>query len=429
MKKTSILIVLLCSTFTCSYAQINVDWKNQYARESAHLDLKAAELSDGNIIFGNQDLLYKINADGDSLDKINFNPDFRSMKNIAAIDDAFFVSGNINGTAAIAKYNNDLTFVQAKEIGKGFGDASAIYIDGSDYFVSGSNSNDVFISKFDDNLDTAWQISVPYYGGLTKIIKLSDGNYLASGNYDDYPLAVKFNSAGDTLWTFQEIIFISFSYADVFEKDNGNIVLVNGRHYTELDANGVKVKEDFFTNNHFNSILVKNDSIYLFGSKFLAQFGAEKKPYIQIRNLDFDSLYSYTWEDSIHLAASNGFTHAIELSTGGMLAVGKIRDTVDVTANTYNYIAMKFNDGGPSSFEKIKDLYSSMILYPNPATSNFRLQHNNYPAQISIYSILGNLVHTEIVNSENQLIDIASLKTGLYFISDSKGNTSKFIKQ
>ena len=68
------------------------------------------------------------------------------------------------------------------------------------------------------------------------------------------------------------------------------------------------------------------------------------------------------------------------------------------------------------------------IIYPNPTSTILNIEVKEQ-AQISIVNVLGDVVLTQTINGLSK-IDVSSLKSGVYFIQDSKsGKAIKFIKE
>ncbi|WP_282124790.1 T9SS type A sorting domain-containing protein, partial [Algibacter mikhailovii] len=70
-------------------------------------------------------------------------------------------------------------------------------------------------------------------------------------------------------------------------------------------------------------------------------------------------------------------------------------------------------------------------LFPNPTSSSFTLT-NCAATQITIFDTLGKMVHRGAIHSEQQTVDISSLKGGLYFIEiENNGSvlSKKIIKK
>ena len=74
-----------------------------------------------------------------------------------------------------------------------------------------------------------------------------------------------------------------------------------------------------------------------------------------------------------------------------------------------------------------------LYLYPNPASEFVELEYfyNSY-SRFEIYDALGHLVKSgDLTETRKQLLDISSLRKGLYFIRITGGSDSvvkKFVK-
>lgn len=427
MKKVTFLLISILISFY-SNAQINKTWENKNFKRNIS-SIKTTQLSDSSIVFGKDDNLVKLSNNGDSVGYATFNPDFRVARNFAAANGYFFVAGQNNGTASIAKYNNDLTFQSAKELGSGFGYASYILRHNNKNFVSGYLSNTLFVMRFDDNLDTLWSIFLPQstFTNFSKIIPLNDGNYLASGNLDDYPILLKFDENGDTLWTFYEPIFISFSQSNVYEKSNGNIVAVNGGHKLELDAQGNKVSEENYFNRYFEGLVSKTDTIYLFGSCYLNPSRTERALCIELRDLNFDSLTTYLDTGGMSLSSNNLFSDATVLHDGGILTVGNFKTLADVTNNTYSLVALKFNTPQLNiSVQDILNEKNQFEVYPNPANQYLTISTQT-PQNYYLYSLTGSIIDVFRVTDHQTTVDLGKLNQGIYWLYAEKSKQPKKI--
>jgi hypothetical protein len=70
--------------------------------------------------------------------------------------------------------------------------------------------------------------------------------------------------------------------------------------------------------------------------------------------------------------------------------------------------------------------------YPNPGTSNFRIESQTVIHELRIYNITGDLVSTESVKDLNAEIDASNLSNGVYIIQlekDSETEVLRWIKQ
>ena len=82
-----------------------------------------------------------------------------------------------------------------------------------------------------------------------------------------------------------------------------------------------------------------------------------------------------------------------------------------------------------TSLEKLKDV----VLYPNPVTNKLNININNSLLGVyaKIYSLLGQELHSLILNEKQNTVDLSNYQKGIYLINieNKKGtNTYKFIK-
>lgn len=85
------------------------------------------------------------------------------------------------------------------------------------------------------------------------------------------------------------------------------------------------------------------------------------------------------------------------------------------------------NTLGTSSFN-----VSNIKMFPNPTTNILNIEAAAIIEKVSIYSILGQEVITEVPNKELVTIDVAQLQSGVYVVRttiDGTISTSKFIKE
>ena len=67
---------------------------------------------------------------------------------------------------------------------------------------------------------------------------------------------------------------------------------------------------------------------------------------------------------------------------------------------------------------------NDLSIFPNPTSSFLSIQSNNLISPISIYDITGKLVLQNRGNSNEIILDISNLNSGLYFIKSSSQNSS-----
>lgn len=70
---------------------------------------------------------------------------------------------------------------------------------------------------------------------------------------------------------------------------------------------------------------------------------------------------------------------------------------------------------------------NTFSIYPNPSNGNFNIKAVNTMTEISIYDIVGKLIYSKSINSENEEIKTSNLSKGIYVVSIEleNGNSSK----
>jgi len=71
---------------------------------------------------------------------------------------------------------------------------------------------------------------------------------------------------------------------------------------------------------------------------------------------------------------------------------------------------------------------ASFSVYPNPVKNILNIQTRDVVSSISIYNVLGKLVHQSSPKSISPSVDMANLKSGIYFVEVTIGNASKTVK-
>ncbi len=344
------------------------------------------------------------------------------------VEDGFLVGAAFNNAPAIALRGSDMDTVWTKSLGTSWGQVSAFLRDGDDFYGSGYSSNTGQVWKFNASGDTAWSIAVPHstFTNLSSMAKLSDGNFVAGGNLDDYPLVVKFSSSGDTVWTYTENIFISFQRSSIYEKANGEIVLIARDRAIVLNASGEKQAEINFSNDCFD-LAIDGDNCLLVGSRTSGNFGNDRMPYIEIRNENMDSLGMWEYSDFIHPPASNGLESVVATPTGGFIAAGKIRDSIEVLNNTYNVFAVRFNDDLIGGLEPIDEL-SQLSLYPNPTDGRLVITCDAPIGSFEVVDLQGRVILSDHAFGSKTVVDLSDLTRG-YYVVKTKSGATPFLKQ
>ena len=370
MKKIFLLITVIATSLILNAQQLDTTWLKQYDRVSYSGKVNIAEASTNKFIVQHGTKYYEINGAGDSLTSGMFDTSLGNLgpRSFISENNYHYAGGWSGGGPSIAKMDVNYNILwNTTIITSSFGDGvHAILLDSNYIYVSGSHSSQrPFVAKLDSTGSVIWlkNFSQNSFANLTDLIKLQDGSYLASGNRDDYPLAIKFNSVGDTAWSYTENIFISFNYAAAAEKTNGNVVMVMRNKIIEIDTSGTRV-DSVNALNEYNDIFRKGDTLYLFGTHRNQQFSSNNYAFVETRNLNLDSTNAWVYNWSSHPTANNVFDKVIQTSTGGFIASGKHRDSINVLANTYNILVDRFNDSLRNTNTRVKEISKSLLI-PN----------------------------------------------------------------
>jgi len=418
MKKVYLFIALLLLNISVKSQYLDTNWVNQYDRVSLYQDSKITPLSNNQYLLVHGLDYIKLGTNGDSLTKGTFSTTITTLNTVNSIGNDILIGGASTNGPELCRLDLNFdtmwcTTIFPKAFSQG---VYEIHVDGSDIYVSGSGQSNIpFIAKLNTNGDTLWNTDIPQttFSNLTSIIKLSDGNFLASGNLDDYPLAIKFDSSGDTVWTYQETIFISFSKMSAFEKNNGDIVLIPYRKFITLNSSGIKTTESDFTLNHYLDVVEKGDTIYLIGSQRDNLFNGNSYPIVEVRNKNLDSLYAFIDSNNIHPLVDNRFSDGFLSSTGEIIVSGLVRDSVNITANTWNLKAAKFNGTTVTSIQPI-DKLRSIVAYPNPTSGLIYLNSPSTILKVKVINIMGETVR--IILNNQQTVSLSGLPAGTYFL-------------
>lgn len=160
--------------------------------------------------------------------------------------------------------------------------------------------------------------------------------------------------------------------APIPTRPNEDIVLVPERKFVTLDANG-KEKSVVDLTSSFLDLVIEKDTFYMTGAK-------DNMPYVESRTLNLESISSLRLTENISAVNGGGFFNsAIVCFGGGFIAAGRVRDSVNIIANTWNVKMAKFNGGAfvptPVDTSKPADTtniaehnkINKLIVYPNPA--------------------------------------------------------------
>lgn len=106
-------------------------------------------------------------------------------------------------------------------------------------------------------------------------------------------------------------------------------------------------------------------------------------------------------------------------------ALGSINYYSIDTDNNYFIDDFVFVEGSLSS----NDFQGqSFKVFPNPVVDQLNIQSKDAVNTVSVYNVLGKLVHQSSPNTVSPSIDMGAFKSGIYFVEVTIGNSTKTVK-
>jgi len=119
-----------------------------------------------------------------------------------------------------------------------------------------------------------------------------------------------------------------------------------------------------------------------------------------------------------------------------------LRRKLTITTPNTTYIASEWDQYAFNTFEGIgtynataglnSSVFNAFKIYPNPTYGNTVYFKVGAKTKIKVYNVLGKLVQTAIIDSNNKSMDITTLAKGIYILRDQTANefiTQKLIKR
>lgn len=106
-------------------------------------------------------------------------------------------------------------------------------------------------------------------------------------------------------------------------------------------------------------------------------------------------------------------------------ALGSINYYSAGTFNSYYIDDFKFVEGVLSTNDFATQ---SFTVYPNPVVNQLNIQSKEAVNSVSVYNVLGKLVHQSSPNTVSPSIDMGAFKSGIYFVEVTIGNSTKTVK-
>ncbi len=222
------------------------------------------------------------------------------------------------------------------------------------------------------------------------------------------------------------VIYKGYLYvAGWFTKADGNagnyIMKWDGNTWFPI-TNGIEG-----TNDEVLKLLVHNDKLYVFGS--FTQAGDipasrmavyDGKQWCDLGGLTYGYVKTATFfKDTLYVGGNFGYIGNRYITYVAKRLAGDYHDTCGGIINTDT-----LNTNTETNY--------TFNVFPNPFTGNLTIQFpNNYPlseTKISITNTLGQLILTIYPTNYNQLLNISSLSSGMYYLTLEDNANKKIVK-
>lgn len=157
--------------------------------------------------------------------------------------------------------------------------------------------------------------------------------------------------------------------------------------------------------------MLSNDSINYFLADY--RFSDDSQDYI-VKEWAFVDLSSLGNADSLLFTLSSSDVGQFGMNTPKYFCIDNLT-TTDI----------------PSATIELSNSNDLIEMFPNPASDLLTIITKSQNTSILIFNVSGNMVFSEILKSDNQVISISDLPNGLYHVQIVSGNsisTSQFIK-
>lgn len=325
-----------------------------------------------------------------------------------------------------------------------FGSAVEQTSDGG-YIMAGQAENsfcaggsDMYLTKTDSSGMIQWN---KLYGGLDQdfaysVKQTTDGGYimagytLSFGTGNEDVCLVKTDSNGDTLWckTFGGALR-DYTYSVAEASDSGFILTGytesfggggNDYYLIKVNVNGVlQWSKTFGGNSDERAFEVKRttDGGYIIAG-YTDGFGLDATSFYVVKT-DSMGNSGCNQGNAITTTGICPFTLSTPIMTTG-------------TGGTYSNVSTLVSNGGsdtafcvsiPTGLKDIENL-NSVLIYPNPFTSQINLTGISQGAQIEIYDPTGKRISEIISQSDRQNLNTENLQSGIYFIRYTENTKS-----
>ncbi|MEC3908322.1 PKD domain-containing protein [Tamlana sp. 2201CG12-4] len=140
------------------------------------------------------------------------------------------------------------------------------------------------------------------------------------------------------------------------------------------------------------------------------------------------TIMSYSWDiPGVPGSPFTGITPTVTLPKGSYNATITVTDNLGLTSSSQFNIIVESTLG----VNEVDDSSKDYMLYPNPANEKVFIRHLKEEKEITIYSILGELImNTKI--SDGESVNVSNLNSGVYVLKINNGNNTvikRFIKE
>ncbi len=394
--------------------------------------------------------IFKIKIDGSEFQKLH---DFDGLNGYQPYNSLTLVGSELFGVTFQGGLNNEGILFKINTDGNGFSK-----------LIDFQNGNNGKLPQSSLLFDGTYLIGTTYSGG-----DAGGGSiYKIKPDGTSFSIVHEFTGGGGThsingSQPQNDLLFDgTYLYGVTFNGGDGG----NGTIY-KIKTDGTDfVKLHDFTDNHNNTnvssagVILYED--YLYGNTFLGEDDDNGFIYkIKTDGTGFEVLHNFTYETGTkpagELTIYNGYLYGTTSSSKGIFRIKPDGTDFSVVYNFNNNSGyapraglIKFENslyglttsGGNYGYGTVykyddetlssnSDLYKSQIkIYPNPAQNQLfiELSSTNSPTKYVIYDQIGKKVGIGNIISNQQTVDVSTLKPGIYFIEIGKV-THKIIKK
>ena len=338
-----------------------------------------------------------------------------------------------------------------------------------DRTVFNNGYSDFWFVKITENGILSWQYAFGYGNNdsLTCLIPTNDGSLMAGGIIDAggignyYYGILKISNTGNYLGDRLYGGSHDDRLINILQTQDGGFILLG---FSDSDISGDKTEDSMGSYDYWvikinsnyeiewqntiggnngdasNSIIESPEGGYFMsgysysnasGDKTEDNNGGESTDYWVIKINDVGII---EWQNSIGGFGPERIPYAIQNSDGSYMIAGTSGSDIsgDKTENSrggFDYWIVKHAQTLGISENEFSD---KITIYPNPVKSELKINSTNLNIDlINIYSLTGQLLMSEKVNSDSSNFDVSNLATGEYFIQFYAGKKialKKFIK-